>query len=210
MTKKLFTLLVLIVASISSFSQNVKEQELLDSEVYYMISDTRIAKDSAEAKFVRLYNRIDSVYYNVEEFYMNKKPKLVAKTSVYSVDFRKGLQGYCMEYYNNGKRKSIKNYEKGQLVGEAIEYYPNGVVYNITDNDKNGIYLKSFSDSTGKVLTENGNGFGKKLNLTEAIELYWKEILLTEKKMAFGKSTFLILRLQLFIKREKSFQGKNI
>ncbi|MCO5934788.1 TonB family protein [Mucilaginibacter sp. RB4R14] len=158
MLKNILTVILLALISCPIIAQDIKEQAKPGSDFYYMVSDNQLAKDSKDAKFIRLYTRADSGMLKVEEFYMNNKPKLIGKTFALDIDFRPGLQGYCIEYYMNGKRKSINNYNKGQLVGEGITYYPSGTMYNITEKNKNGMYLKSCLDSTGKILAENGNG----------------------------------------------------
>jgi TonB family protein len=158
-------LLLFLFSCTGAFAQNVKEQAKVDSEYYYMLTDRILASSAKTAKFIRLYTNVDSGMLKVEEFYLNDKPKLVVKTSRKELDFQSGMQGYCMEYYENGHRKSIKNYNKGVLVGEAVEYYPNGGLFSIIDYKADGIYyLKSCQDSTGKTLAENGNGVWLKFN----------------------------------------------
>ncbi len=57
---------------------------------------------------------------------------------------------------------SERNFDKGEIRGEQILYYPNGRFYNkinkeITATDTLMRFVEC-RDSTGKVLTENGNG----------------------------------------------------
>lgn len=68
------------------------------------------------------------------------------------------FQGSFISFFPNGKRKLICNYDKGKRNGEAYEYFPNGKLYlsGIYKNDT--LSVQNCSDSTGKVLVENGNG----------------------------------------------------
>lgn len=151
-------LLLFLFSCTGAFAQNEKEQIKVDSEYYYMLTDKMLAGSRESARFIRLYTKADSGMLKVEEFYLNDKPKLVAKTYRKELDFQSGIQGYCMEYYENGTRKSIKNYNKGTLVGEAVIYYRNGNLFSTVDYRTDGVYLKNCQDSTGKKLAENGNG----------------------------------------------------
>lgn len=157
-------LLLFLFSCAGAYAQNEKEQAKVDSEYYYMLTDKMLATSRESARFIRLYTKADSGMLKVEEFYLNDKPKLVAKTYRKELDFQSGIQGSCIEYYESGNRKSTKNYNKGTLVGEAVTYYRNGNLFSTVAYKTDGIYLKSCQDSTGKKLAENGNGTWLKFN----------------------------------------------
>jgi hypothetical protein len=106
----------------------------------------------------------DNELFIVNEYYKNGKKKLIGK-SVGKKAFS-NLQGACIEFFPNGRRKSIKNFENGVLVGDMTEYFPNGKVYLISNNDTVGkkVIINECRDSMGKVLVENGNGHCIKYN----------------------------------------------
>ncbi|MFC0514972.1 TonB family protein [Mucilaginibacter angelicae] len=64
----------------------------------------------------------------------------------------------CVEYFPDGKRKRISSYDKGTLSGDVTEYFPNGKLYLSGFYKKDTLIINRCSDSTGRVLTENGNG----------------------------------------------------
>ncbi|RFZ95762.1 TonB family protein [Mucilaginibacter conchicola] len=96
--------------------------------------------------------------YRINDYYMNGKLRLATLSSVDSLRFEDGIQGVCYEYFEDGKRKSIKAFNKGKMEGDAVSYYPNGGLKSIENYSPAGVYLKQFSDSTGGVLTDAGNG----------------------------------------------------
>jgi len=69
-------------------------------------------------------------------------------------------QGTFIEYFQNGHRRSIINYEKGDVTGDETWYYPNGKLYYIShyDKDKRNKIVSEARDSTGKVLADSGKG----------------------------------------------------
>ncbi len=151
-----------------------------DSLVVYLKNSGQkvLTKDSAD--FYRVImspdTNIDKDLYRVFEFYPNGKPKTVALSL--TRPYLLALHGTCIEYFPNGKRKRISYYKKGLLVDTVKNYYPNGSLYNVLKIENqnawyNDVYYDSFfrqnfyryklqiielRDSTGKVLTENGNG----------------------------------------------------
>lgn len=115
-------------------------------------------KDSAD--FIRMVSTPDSNADNhlfpVNDYYLNGKPKLQCSSNTGLIEAQ--LQGACIEYFPNGKRKRICNYDKGQLTGELTEYFPNGKYYLSGAYKRDTLLIYSCNDSTGKVLAENGNG----------------------------------------------------
>jgi TonB family protein len=110
--------------------------------------------------------------YPVTQFYLNGKIKMRGYTGRQLLPLK--LQGNVLNFYENGRRKSIINHEEGVPVGDAFYYYPNGKTWKLItyikekpkqpfttkslEQQKNYTLLKECRDSTGKILTEKGNG----------------------------------------------------
>jgi TonB family protein len=156
--------------------------EKTDSVIYYLKKSGKqvLIKDSAD--FFRVIlppdTAADKDLYRVYDFYSTGKKKRVA-TSL-NADFYLRLDGTCIEYFPNGKRKSISQYKNGRLVGTITSYYPNGNLYYNFDVEDisygyydyysnyrgyfarpgNGykLHVTEFRDSTGTLLASNGTG----------------------------------------------------
>lgn len=116
-------------------------------------------KDSAD--FIRMITspdtNIDKNLYPINDFYLNGKLKLRARSTVQIAAYAV-FQGAYIEYYPNGHKKMICNFEKGHLEGDAIKYYPNGKMYLSGNYHQDKFTLIGCNDSTGTVLAEGGNG----------------------------------------------------
>lgn len=157
MQKTLITILLGFIISSSAIAQTQEFKQ--DTIVYYMKAPYTMAKSKADANFIRFVTNADSGMYNYNDFYKNGKNMLSVKSTVNTMSFLPGAQGYCIEFFENGHRKKITNYAKGEIVGDVITYYNNGNIYNIKSyDDKRMAYLKQCNDSTGKLLAESGNG----------------------------------------------------
>ena len=160
--KPLITLFIILFAG-SCFAQN--------QNVYFLKNDGRYVQDRDSADYIRVVNPPDSgsVYYNVSEFFPNGKNKLQGKTSVI---YPLMLEGPCTGYYKNGNKQYVINYIHGKLIGDYIEYYPNGKPYmirkypyivNAAYNDT-GYLITAEYDSLGTTLVTNGNGSYKEFD----------------------------------------------
>lgn len=117
--------------------------------------------DSAD--FISVISEPDagSKLYNVQEFYKDKKPKLIGKSKNYKEIM---FQGVVENFYPSGKKKELTTYVDGQKIGDSYEYYPNGKIYThkkyVADKttNGNGALLLDCRDSTGTVLATNGEG----------------------------------------------------
>jgi TonB family protein len=161
-------LLVIVFISITSLvlaqKNNIKDKPHPDTIGYYMRNDRAVAYNEADAQFVRFVIKADSGMFKISDYYRNGHLRLVTKTSIDSANFEHGAQGICYEYYNTGKRKSIKIYNKGQIIGDAVTYYPNGGLNTIENYSAQGIYLKQYLDTAGNTLADNGKGKWLKIN----------------------------------------------
>nr|WP_067063559.1 energy transducer TonB [Mucilaginibacter sp. L294] len=161
-------LLVIVFISLTNLvlaqKKNTENKPRPDTIGYYMRNDHVVAYNEPDAQFIRFIIKADSGMFKVRDYYRNGHIRLVAKTAVDSANFERGTQGICYEYYNTGKRKSIKIYNKGQVVGDAVTYYPNGGLNTIENYSPQGIYLKQYLDTAGNTLADNGNGKWLKIN----------------------------------------------
>ena len=133
-----------------------------DTLLYYVKSSGELAPNKKSADHFLLIMPLDSSYgkklYPISEYYANGKPKLFS-SSISKIYNKLIFEGSCIEFYNNGTKKSIINYENGELIGDVTLYYPDGKLYAIENYDKSGkVKLIESRDSTGNILCENGNG----------------------------------------------------
>ncbi|WP_186461746.1 energy transducer TonB [Mucilaginibacter pallidiroseus] len=89
---------------------------------------------------------------------MDSQPRLITKSLNTDGLLQTGATGPCMEYYHNGKRKSIRNYNRGIQIEDELTYYPNGKLYTIKTYLNNAVSLNTCYDSLGVLMAENGNG----------------------------------------------------
>ena len=69
------------------------------------------------------------------------------------------FEGPCIQFFANGKKKSIINYDDGRQLGEATYYYPSSGIYAIKEYQEYGnVYLKKCVDSAGHIIADNGKG----------------------------------------------------
>jgi TonB family protein len=141
-----------------------------DTAMIYMQEDAGVeqpAMKKEDASFIRvlLSPANDTSLYRVRDYYLSGKLKFSGESL--SPTWEKKLHGTCISYFENGHKKSITTYEKGNLTGDVVIYFPNGRVNTIknTGNDRgisNDIMpvwtYKECLDSLGNALTENGEG----------------------------------------------------
>ena len=117
------------------------------------------SKDSADyiLMIVPPAKSISGALYTIKKFYPDGKRMAITTATNNSIPLR--LQGAYISFFPNGRQMTVRNYEKGEIVGDEYNYYPNGMLYNSKSyiNVKKQ-HLNLCKDSTGKVLAENGNG----------------------------------------------------
>jgi TonB family protein len=137
--------------------------------VYFLKNNGRYVTDRDSADYLRIVSAPDSgsTFYNVAEYYKNKKRKLIGKSSTIDPPV---LEGPCARYYNSGIRESRVSYRKGLAIGEEYDFYPNGKLYQVivypdnSDPYNNLTYnflIKANYDSLGVALVEDGKGYFK-------------------------------------------------
>ena len=161
MIKKLLLGLFLLGRCLSVSAQNNAQELLKQSDIYYFNKSGQIVDIKDSADYIRVISPPDSTDLNlfvVRDFYLNGKPKLVGKSLIPNYYLMR--QGMFIEYFSNGHRKQISNYENNEKNGDVINYYPNGkfyYTYNFNKDLKQEIVTDA-GDSTGTVIAENGRG----------------------------------------------------
>jgi TonB family protein len=142
------------------YCSNVLAQQ--QSVTYYKKPGIHVSNpDSAD--FMRVVSKPDSgeVLFNVAEFYMNKSPKMVGKSTVSNATI---LQGQYMTFYPSGKKRETANYNTGRKDGDNYIFYPNGQLYvhkkylSSPTNVAEQFLILTCRDSTGNELVKNGDG----------------------------------------------------
>jgi antitoxin component YwqK of YwqJK toxin-antitoxin module len=155
----LFTLSIL-----QAFAQKQNVYYLKNSGIEVALPDS--------ADYTRIVREPDSgsVLYKVFEYYKTKKVKFLGTSStIYPLT----LEGLCINYYANGKRKNALNYHKGKLTGAQFYNHPNGRLFqellyaNTNPDNPDGNYqIITVADSAGAPLVTAGNGYYKRYNET--------------------------------------------
>lgn len=146
--------------------------------VYFFTKDEKEVSTKDSANFARIILEPDSGETNfvLQEYYANGKRKTVGKVSAFEPRLRH--EGVIMRFDSLGKRKEITTYEKGVPQGMSYHYFPDGKLHKQVEYlpypsslplTMPGIKLSEipfnidskliyYTDSTGKVHVENGNG----------------------------------------------------
>lgn len=153
---KLFFTIGLLMLSLAGVAQN-------KTVFYFKFNGAKVpVADSAD--YVRVVTPPDSAstLFNVLEYYVNGKRKLLGKSS--TID-PLTLDGQCATFYTNGNRESVTEYNNGNYLGNSYMYYPNGKLHAILSYDtlstKNydvSYKIISCADSAGNPTVTDGNG----------------------------------------------------
>jgi len=143
-----------------------------DTLTIFLKNSGRTVKSKDSADYYRIVlppdSSIDKDLYRVFEYYPNGKLKTAATSFTKSNDLV--LDGTCIEYFMNGRRKKATTFKNGRYNGIQTTYYPNGKLYQIMNIKDQGYsyYLGprdeykteavEVRDSTGKILVSNGTG----------------------------------------------------
>ncbi len=161
MLKPIFLLTICSLFCLEVFAQK------RDTSVYYLKNSGKVvsSKDSADFFLVILPpdTNVDKNLFIVKEYYKNGKIGLMGNSITNTLNLK--FQGSQITFFPNGRKMRISNFEDGGPVGDVIEYYPNGKLYNIKSylTDKS-ILLTQCNDSTGNVLVEHGTGKWREYN----------------------------------------------
>ncbi|WP_448702274.1 TonB family protein [Mucilaginibacter sp. AW1-3] len=158
--KTFIVLNICLLAGMAAFAQK--------QNVYFLKNNGKKVSIKDSADYIRIVSEPDSgtTLYNLKDYYLSGKAKLIGKTSRIEPVL---LEGQCITYFPSGKRKELTSYKKGGRTGDAFEYYPNGKLYTLkryNDTRKplydgiNGEYtVLACNDSTGKALVVDGAGY---------------------------------------------------
>jgi TonB family protein len=136
-----------------------------DSVLLYMKESGQIVKNKDSADyFLRIMAPDSSTGLKVsliKKFDTDNTLKLTTKAIIYFDGTKLSMKfvGTYAEYYPNGKLQMVMDPKKDHSV-EILLYYPNGKLYCIEQNSiiHHHFLLIECRDSTGKVLTDKGNG----------------------------------------------------
>jgi len=131
-----------------------------DTLVYYLNEHSEYlpGKEGMETMRMVIKPVKPEKYYTVRDYYKDGKIKLVTHSKK---DDGSEFEGDCLEYYPNGKRKSIRNYHEYKITGFYYGYHRNGSLYTIMKyNEMGRLVIDEMHDSTGVVIVANGNGKG--------------------------------------------------
>lgn len=142
--------------------------------LFFIISITTLANAQRDTTFYYLsqsgnyLQKKDSAYciravvkpagneknFIVHDYYLNGKDKFIGHAQKPN-----GLifEGYCIEFYPNGNKKSDEFFVNNLLNGPVTTYYPNGKLY-MTGKFDMGIVINQCRDTLGRILAENGAG----------------------------------------------------
>ena len=135
-----------------------------DTATYYLTAGGQVVVNKSECAFFIKISPSDSMVtpkmYKVSGFYKDGKKLLSAYSLNPALPLK--LQGDYVTFFLSGKPMSVRSFKNGEPTGTTILYYPNGKFYSkvtrelmLTDSTRS---YDECRDSTGKVLTKNGNG----------------------------------------------------
>jgi TonB family protein len=162
MAKKILFILLICTGYCSlAVAQAIDQNLPKHAHICYYKNSGEIVLKKDSADYFRITfpsDKTDRDLYVVKEFYVNGKPKMIGKSAVPFPNFKK--QGVFVEYFKNGQKKRIENFENGSPTGDILTYYPNGKLYHNENYDAEGNQFKvtECGDSTGNILAQNGNG----------------------------------------------------
>ena len=160
--RKNLTIIFLLLFAKAAFCQST--DTAVTFFFFVVLGFTHKVRTIDSADFFRVILAPDSgdVLYNVKEFYVNGKPKLIGKSDQYLTRPTTGfivLQGTCLTYFPDGKRQSISNYYDGYLDGQCTLYYPNGKLYcQLKYGYRSATSYIDCYDKNGNITAHDGTG----------------------------------------------------
>jgi TonB family protein len=132
-----------------------------DTVVYYLNDTGRPVESKANADYFLIIlppdTSVDKNLFIVKEYYKNGKIRLIGNSKTNDLNLQ--FEGSQIAFFPNGHKMRITNFKDGESLGDIIEYYPNGKLYNVTTRiNAQKVILKQCNDTSGIVIAENGNG----------------------------------------------------
>ncbi len=160
MIKKISCLLLFTCFASFVAAQTRLEDLFKNANIFYLDKHGQPAVEKDSVSFARVIecDSSDNKLFIVQDFYLNGSRRLIGKSSAPYYSLKR--EGVFMEYYRNGRRKSVKSYENNSVKGDEVYFYPNGKPYYTCHFDstaKQSIISES-ADSTGVQLATGGNG----------------------------------------------------
>ncbi len=153
-------LFITLFSAFIYYSVNAQVVPAKSVNIYYLDKAGDLALDSVKLDFIRVITKdtTNEDSYLVEDFYLNKKRKLVGKSTIPNYYLKR--EGIFIEYFPNGRRKNVKNYHNNTIEGDEQYYYPNGKQYftGHYDQSQHQYFITTSKDSLGTSLASDGNG----------------------------------------------------
>ena len=127
---------------------------------------------------IKDYNIPNKEPYQIREYYKSGKIAMTGSIGSRIGDTKIGTFVY---FYENGKRKSVLNYEQNELLRVYYEFYENGekkLEGEWIDNKKNvipSINIKNYWNENGVQTIKDGTGFFKESYFTGNFPYWFKE-----------------------------------
>ncbi len=156
-------LIVIVFIFVSQFARSqTNGVEITDKLTYLDAQGIPTQNDFHYIQIIKNFLSFKKEPYEVQEYYASGK--IAAR---YSIVSNLGLRktGGFVSYYENGKRKSIKNYKEGKAFGPYFNFYENGknklAAEDIEDPKSHIIRVKinQFWDADGEQKVVDGNGY---------------------------------------------------
>ncbi|MFB9844871.1 energy transducer TonB [Mucilaginibacter ginsenosidivorans] len=153
--------LSLLLSSVLWFNAGAQQNDNSLPHTYYFKKGLPVAEKNS-AEFVRVISMpTDSAnkgLYIVTDYYPNGKLMMTGMPATTNYNLKR--QGEFVSYYPNGNIQTVKRYSKDTLKGVQTYNYPNGKLYHsdFYNIERKRYEIAELRDSTGKVLTSNGNG----------------------------------------------------
>src|ERR1700679_866113 len=104
-----------------------------DTAVYYLNNAGQQVSNKSEASVFLMIllpdTNINKKLFIVKGYHMDGKMSFMGSSVTRTMPLK--LQGPFIDFYENGHRKKMTNYNKGDQVGDITEYYPSGLLYTI-------------------------------------------------------------------------------
>ncbi len=132
--------------------------------IFYLKYNGNKVATADSADYIRVITPPDSAstLFNVTEYYVNGKRKLIGKSPTIDPP---AYEGQCATFYTNGNRASVVNFSNGTYLGNSYLYYPDNKLHAILSYDtltaKNydlNFKVLACNDSAGKPTVTDGNG----------------------------------------------------
>ncbi|MEO6849613.1 MAG: hypothetical protein ABI203_07635 [Mucilaginibacter sp.] len=154
----MFTRIVFVFLLVIIYCLSAKAQK---SDTIYYFAKNQVVKNKDSADFVRIVlppdTAVDKNLLLIKDYYKNGRLKFIGHARYSFYKFL--MQGTCVDYFPNGRKRSIGSFIDNNPVGDFWEYYPNGKIFITGKYDSNNnLQIDECRDTTGNLMAEHGNG----------------------------------------------------